>query len=226
MSLEALYKWLAFSTLLVIAGVILEGQDIWSEIKDVGLRNLKHVWAKIGFLLLVVGLLLELFFQTKIESADEALKRESNQMVEMLRTDNLRLEQQIQPRRLTPEQEKSLASLFAKFPGRTVHVSSYMQDVEGALFGEQILRAAADAGLPKDDKRMRINTFGTVVVGLSVTGTETPMVEGATVLLGSFKLVSVTNQPMQGNFMNVQEEEASFPLKIFIGAKPFPIGVP
>jgi hypothetical protein len=33
MSLDALYNWLEFSTLLVIVGVILEGLEIWSEIK-------------------------------------------------------------------------------------------------------------------------------------------------------------------------------------------------
>jgi hypothetical protein len=86
MSLDALYHWLGFSTLLVIAGVILEGQGIWSEIKESGgWRHLRHRGEKIGFALLVVGLCLELLFQTAIESADAKLKRESDIEISQLR---------------------------------------------------------------------------------------------------------------------------------------------
>ena len=77
-ALNALHTMLGLSTFLVIIRVILEGQEIWSEIKESGWRNLKHIWAKIGFVLLVVGLCLELFFQTKIKSVDAKLKRESD----------------------------------------------------------------------------------------------------------------------------------------------------
>jgi hypothetical protein len=85
MSLDALYNWLKVSALLVIVGVFLEeGQEIWSEIKESGWRTIRHRCAKIGFVLLVVGLCLELLFQTRIESVDAELKRESDTKIAQL----------------------------------------------------------------------------------------------------------------------------------------------
>jgi hypothetical protein len=108
---------------LVIVGVILEGQEIWSEIKESGWRNLRHRWAKIGFVLLVVGLCLELLFQTKIESVDAELKRESDIKIaqlgkeaEELRAKNLDMEAAVSPRVLEQGLTSSALKHFAGTP--------------------------------------------------------------------------------------------------------------
>ena len=76
-----------------------------------------------------------------------------------LMQDNLRLEAQIAPRRLTQSQQRSLEALFARFPGRTVHVSSYMQDTDAAMLGRQILQAVTSAKLQKSDMLMALEQF-------------------------------------------------------------------
>ena len=134
--------------------------------------------------------------------------------------DNLRLEAQIAARRLTQSQQKSLEALFAKFPGRTVHVSSYMQDIDAAMLGRQILQTVTSAKLQKDDMLMALSSFKSVTEGISVTGTEQAFVKSAAALLESFKLGPISNDAVQGNYMNVDEENAPYPLKIFIGVKP------
>lgn len=76
--LDSLYFWLTLFTLLVILGVIMEGEEIFTELRSVGLKQTKHKVSKIGFALLVIGLAGELLFQTKIESADAERNRESD----------------------------------------------------------------------------------------------------------------------------------------------------
>lgn len=78
MSIELLHIGLTAFTLFVIIGVVLEGEEIWDELAASGWKNVEHKLAKLGFALLVIGLAGELFFQTRIESADAALKREFN----------------------------------------------------------------------------------------------------------------------------------------------------
>ena len=56
-----------------------------------------------------------------------------------------------------------------------------------------------------------------------MTGTEQDFVKSATVLLESFKLGGpISHDPVQGNYMNVDDENAPYRLKIFIGVKPLP----
>jgi hypothetical protein len=135
------------------------------------------------------------------------------------RAEIISLNTRIAPRSLTTEQQKTLAESFAKFPGKMVSVSSYMMDIEGDLLGKQILHAVSLAKLPEDDARMRVSSFGSVMVGIAVTGTDSDFVAAATATFVSLGLTSVSHEP-SNNFMDSIYEQKSFPLKIFIGAKP------
>src|ERR1700675_1017562 len=57
---------------------------------------------------------------------------------------NLRLEEAIAPRRLTPKQERELESL-TQFSGRTVDIRSYANDAEGFFLGSQLVDALSKA---------------------------------------------------------------------------------
>ena len=80
MTLNSMYSLLTFFTALVIIGVVMEGEELYSELKSVGWKwkHVEHKFAKIGFAVLVTGLAGELFFQTKIKSADAELKRKAD----------------------------------------------------------------------------------------------------------------------------------------------------
>ena len=59
--------------------------------------------------------------------------------------------------------------------------------------------------------------------GVSVTGTEQDFVESAAALLKSFQLGPISNGTVQGNYVNVNDENTPYPLKIFIGVKPLAV---
>jgi hypothetical protein len=157
--------------------------------------------------LIVVGLMAWQFQNIRKDAADARLETAA-------------LKERISGRKLLPEQLKALTAMLSKFPGKVVHVSSSMQDIEADSLAQQISSAASNAKLQIDDKRMWVSTTHSVIVGMRVTGTEIPLVDAATALLTSFGLTPISNQPVEDNYMNVEEEDAPFPLKIFVGAKP------
>jgi hypothetical protein len=119
-SLDAWYDWLEIASVLVIIGVILEGEELVVEYK---VKGWKPIWPKIGFGLLVLGLAAEVFFQTRIESMDAALKRTSDTRIAELET-------AADPRELLPPKTFTLQFVAAESrPGITVQ--SYAFDVEG-----------------------------------------------------------------------------------------------
>jgi hypothetical protein len=157
--LDALYRGLTAASIAVIIGVILEGAELVSEYRKNGW---KPIWPKIGFCLLVIGLVGELFFQTKIESADSELKLQSdrdiitaqtaasianeragnairdaaraNGQTEILRKQNLDLEAALAPRGL--EQLKSSQAL-KPFSGIPVFIAS-IPDVEARRLADMM----------------------------------------------------------------------------------------
>lgn len=213
-------SWAEWSTIAVAVGLVIELLVVLAESRG---RTLPHkIGLGLGTVVILVGVLGEYRYGGRSSDAAAELQRRSDQMVEKLRSANVELYAQIQPRRLLPAQEKELVALFKKFPGETVHVSSYMQDVDAEMLGKQILRATRHADLPRNSMLMEISSFGDVTIGLAITGTDADFVKSATALFLSFDLGPVSNKPVVRNFMNVDDEDAPFPLKIFVGAKPLP----
>jgi hypothetical protein len=63
---------------------------------------------------------------------------ETEAQTERLRAENLALEKQIAPRRLTETEESEIASFLQPFVGRKIIIASYAFDVEGTLLATQI----------------------------------------------------------------------------------------
>jgi len=61
--------------------------------------------------------------------------------IEELKSANLALEGEIQPRRLSQSQIIEIGSALSKFAGRKVKVSSHSTDVESAILGAHIILA-------------------------------------------------------------------------------------
>ena len=69
-------EWLlTVASIIVIVGVLLEGHELWEEIKH---KGWKPIWPKLGFGILIIGLAAETLMQSRIEIIDDALKRESD----------------------------------------------------------------------------------------------------------------------------------------------------
>jgi hypothetical protein len=205
-------KWVfvtayVFSTIGVTVGVYWESERFSKEKQHRGWR------------LLICSLAADTFFTIMVFGIEGWIGH-------IQRDEIIALELQIAPRQLTSEEENALIGLLEKYPGRTVRVSSYMQDIEGATVGAQLLRAVAAAQLPLNDGRMRVNSYAAVTSGLAVTGTDAPLIEAVTALLSATKLAPVSNMPVENNWMDVDDENAPLPLKIFVGVKPLPPTAP
>jgi hypothetical protein len=190
----------AISTLILIAGAVIEE---WSKLKQIGLLTAKVlafrstafercvlkklVTHSIGAILVVVGIVGELVFETRTFIVEDKEATAANLEIGKLEVrareleqGNLKLQTQvadaneraskaeeraaellgeIQPRRLSPDQEKDIADALKSYAGKTVGVATYTQDAEAMLLANQIANALGKA---KILVRNRIGTFGAV----------------------------------------------------------------
>ena len=131
---------------------------------------------------------------------------------EKLREANLVLEAKIAPRRLDSAQQTVLESIFAKHPRQTIRIASYTSDVDAAMLGGQIVQCALNARVATDDRRMSEQSFGSLLVGISITGSDKALVN---------ELLAVTASPpppVTGIVVGAQPIAAD--ASIFVGAKP------
>lgn len=145
---------------------------------------------------------------------------EANRKAEEERLARIKIEERIAPRRLSTEQLKLLTAIFINFPGRTVRVSSYELDVDGAMLGMQLLSAARGAALPVDPKLLSQGAIGGMTIGISVTGTDAALVTATIEALGSFGLHPTPDPPPPTAGMSFGGQGVPLPLKIFVGVKP------
>ena len=162
-------------------------------------------------------------FRSASETTVADLKNQTanaNQRAQEDRLARVKIEERIAPRRLTIEQQASLSAFFKTFPGRTVRIASYELDVDGAMLGAQVLRAARDAGLSAEDRRMSQGALGGMIVGISVTGTDAAMVSAVISLFDAMALHPSPADPPPTGGASFGGQGVPFSAKIFIGLKP------
>lgn len=86
---------------------------------------------------------------TEAGDANERAGKAEERVAELL--------QEIQPRRLSPDQEKNIADLLKSYAGKIVSVATYHQDAEAMILAAQIEEALRKANILVWD---RIGTFG------------------------------------------------------------------
>ncbi len=157
----------------------------------------KLIFHSIGALLVVVGIAGELVFETRTfivdDAASSAASIEIGQLkvrADELENGNLALRKQagdaeeraanaevqaaklladIQPRRLSPNQEKEIADALKPYAGKVVGIATYQQDAEAMILGIQIANTLTKAKIIVWD---RLGTF---------TATGTPLYVGVTI---------------------------------------------
>lgn len=102
-------------------------------------------------------------------------KREAlvaNLRIATLEADNLKLETQLAPRRLTPEKVDALAAAFRALKGKNIEVKSYALDAEGTILAKQIIGALQLAELSPTDRVMAFAPLGGLNFGIVITGSD------------------------------------------------------
>lgn len=105
----------------------------------------------------------------KAREAD-ARAKEAARDLEVERFLRLRLEAQVAPRRLTPEQQDALTAALGVLSGRRVRVKSYSLDVEAAVLAKMIIECFKQAGWSVDDNTLSQGALGVVITGVLVEG--------------------------------------------------------
>jgi hypothetical protein len=111
------------------------------------------------------------------QKADEAnnLAAVNERDAQQLKSENLKLEAQVQPRTIDESDRKKLAKILQpftpSFKGRKVKISSQIGDAEGMLFALEIMDVLSRAGIDVDTDGMgRLEGVGGVFMGATVTG--------------------------------------------------------
>ncbi len=164
--------------------------------------------------------------QIEITKSDAAKANERAASLEneatKLRADNLALESQIAPRRLTQQQVNKLAKFFEANHGKEAVLSSYAMDLEAASLGEQIMQSARWANYQLVDRRMSLSSLGAIMWGVGVTGTDPDFVASIINTLNSFGLHASNQSPPAGAGMSLGADNSNASANIFIGVKPLP----
>jgi hypothetical protein len=153
---------------------------------------------------------------------EQTLETESK--LERERIERLKLEAQIAPRRLTPEQQQQITQLCSRFRGRRVIVVSYSLDIEGAVLSKQIVAALQGSGMTVVDSTTGMMAIGGILIGIHVNGAEHDLVNSLSTILATAGRLSVarpnSDPPTSpGAYSNGRPEEPQ-PVSILVGVKP------
>jgi hypothetical protein len=199
----------------------------WGVWRGVKLEESFIDWEKeTGRRLLLRSLALEFFFAMVLLVVDTAGSIRQKYEIEALRSANLQLEAQIQPRRLTPYQQKAISDSLASFTGHIVRLQSYGFDTEGLILAQQ-LEHALKPWLTIESVIGSVNPMGNTLLntGISVSGPNRDLVAAITNALRDRGGLDANNELPRfglGTGMilpqNLPPPEAS----IFVGVKPLP----
>jgi hypothetical protein len=117
--------------------------------------------------------------------------------LERERTERLRLEAEIAPRRLTRAQHDAIATALGKFAGRTVIVTSHSHDAESAILAKQTIEALEAAGLHVIDGTGTLMQMGRFAIGIQVAGPNGALAAHIRQLLSQTQLAVASESPPQ-----------------------------
>lgn len=175
-----------------------------------------------GWRILMIGIALEVVAALGvciISGFEVAASNERSEKLEKdaeeLRKANLKLYAQIQPRRITPEMERTMTNFFKSFPEKgTVELSVDRTDMESVIFLCQIAKVLNESGFKVETND---TIAGTIAFGVWFeVENNNPAPSQAWIILNGFK---AANLPFK---VKVETNRAVGSFEIWIGAKPFP----
>ena len=194
------WEWVEYAgTAIVIVGVVGETIVEFSRFPKSETRRKRLV--KASALILIAGLAVELLGLVRTNLLSErriaeldgqtaqarAAAAQANAAAESEKLERVKLEAQVEPRRLTPVQRKAITDAMTPFAGRPVSVASYSADIEGAILAKQLVEMLGRAGLRvQDDVTLCSSGLSVgILSGIAVSGTDTDLVNAITKALGA-----------------------------------------
>ena len=179
------FHLLLVMTALVAIGVIMEGPEIVHEARNAWLqcrgRRVRHrsiaPWitliGALGWLFVAVGVAGEGYWEVQVSHDDEAITSFDEQKLGDAERDAgnaneragkaeeraAKLLAEIQPRRLTAEQERAIGVALKGYAGKTVSVATYRDDAEAMILGIQVAESLTQGKILAQN---RLGTFDAV----------------------------------------------------------------
>lgn len=182
-----------------------------------------------GWKLLLVSLALEAAFNIFLYLADNTLSGRQQlalegqrRLVADLNARNLTLEEEIEPRRIKPDDvPKSVLDELLKYNGATIAVGSYAGDVESTILATQLVRALGHR-FTVQDRRLSEEALGGLSFAVRVTGKNGDLVNALMALFSSAHILALNEAPVKSPIsVNLQNRPAP-DVTIFVGPKPPP----
>ena|SRR5208282_1229307 len=139
---------------------------------------------------------------------------------ELIRQDNNRLEAQLSPRKLRPDQMQAIANALVGFSGRSIRVRSYALDVESAFLATQLMAAFTTAGLTVDNNILSDSPMGVLGLGIFVTGTNQGLVDAVLKTLANDGLLATRPQAVPAGAGMSQANNTPTDALVFVGVRP------
>ena len=206
-------SWAGYCTFTVFVGLIFEYAILFfSERKRLTPKEV--VLTVIAAIMIAGGVGGEYCFGSKASNVAATLEGVSEQRIadsnreakqaeddaEKVKAENLQLEAQIAPRRVTAEQQEkilgNLEAFKAEFSGKRIKVVSYILDTEALVFSEQITHILRSSGMTVDDDAMSITPVATLVFGIQVFGSDSELAKKIADAIGS------SGSPIAVSFVN------------------------
>jgi hypothetical protein len=222
-------------------------------LRSPGRPSITKLSVEVGSVLLITfGIMGELGAGIKIASINGALRSKnaelrskSGQLIALLdqeteqlhkvagelKSENLKLEAQIAPRRLDLDQQVKIAENCKGFKslsmGKRIKLVSYSLDTESFVLAEQIVEVLRASGMTVDDEAMSITPMmGNLVFGINVFGSDPELAKKIAEAIGSSgKPIAVgfaATDPTAGT-MRVETANSRLPHEatVLVGLKPF-----
>jgi hypothetical protein len=160
----------------------------------------------------------------------DILRRQSDERIAELKKTNLDLEAQIQPRRLSPEQQSAIADTLRPFKGAKVDVISYALDAEASGLARQIKSSLETAGIEGIDKISGVLQMSHFMSAVIVTGAHRPLVialQQSLAKIGNLQLAPERDFNERAPWIDTGDhppsEDVPVNAVVFIGIKPIPM---
>lgn len=205
--------------------LLLGGATLGGVLVGIGILKESKEWGT-GPILVLIGVIIEPIFTLGLFVYDESISRAQKAEIARLEVANTQLEAQIQPRRLTPEQQKAISNGLAPFSGHNVTVRSFSFDTDGIILAQQI-QNALKPWIPVTNSIGSIVPIGntSLTQGVSVTGSNSEFISALTTVLRDKGHLVVNNDPPmygRGTMAFGAISSPSSEALIFVGVKPLP----
>ena len=166
-------------------------------------------------------------FEAQIASAN-ARAAEATALAESEMHARIKLEALVAPRRLSVEQQRRLLEQWKVFAGKTVRVTSYLRDGEGAALGMQLIQVLRGAGINTVSSLSSVDDFPGFTFGVHVRGVsaEAEFIDGIAnglTSIGGLQVFPKSRERPGGIARTLRSKLPEGAVTIFVGIKPISV---